>query len=74
MTVTYGDVDCNGEIDILDVITLNKNLLGKEILDEQAQKNADVDENDKINSVDSQNILKYIVGIVTAFPSKIIIF
>ncbi len=64
----YGDVDCSGKVNILDVIALNKNLLGKELLGEQAQKNADVDVNQTIDSTDSLNILKYIVGLVTAFP------
>lgn len=62
-----GDVDCSGEIDILDVIRLNKALLGKEILNEQETRNADVDKNGKIEAVDSLNIMKYIVKLITEF-------
>jgi hypothetical protein len=65
-----GDVDENGTIDILDVITLNKNILGKETLSAQAQKNADADSNKKIDSNDSLTILKYIVGLVSELPVK----
>lgn len=68
--VLYGDVDESGEIDILDVITLNKSILGKEVLSAQAEKNADTDGNEKIDSNDALNILKYIVGIETELPVK----
>ena len=66
----FGDTDLNGEIDILDVITLNKSILGKETLSDQAQKNADVDQNKKINNNDSLTILKYIVKLVDTLPVK----
>ena len=68
--VLYGDVDENGEIDILDVITLNKSILGKEVLSAQAEKNADADGNQKIDSNDALSILKYIVGVETELPVK----
>ncbi|MBR7085144.1 MAG: dockerin type I repeat-containing protein [Oscillospiraceae bacterium] len=64
----FGDADENGEVDILDIITINKNILGKEILSAQAQKNADVDNNQKIDSNDALNLLKYLVGIITELP------
>ena len=62
-----GDVDENGTINILDVITLNKAVLGKESLSKQAEINADVDLNGTPDSTDSLTILKYIVGLVTSF-------
>lgn len=62
-----GDVDLSGEVDILDIISLNKSILGKEVLDEQQQKNADVNQNGTPDSTDSQLILKYIVGMITEF-------
>ncbi len=63
----YGDADENGEIDILDVIAVNKAILGKEILSETAGVKADVNHNGKPDSDDSMMILKYIVGLVTDF-------
>ena len=60
-----GDVNEDGEIDILDIIVLNKSILGKENLSVQGQKNADVNHSGKLDSGDSLDILKYIVGLIT---------
>ena len=68
----WGDADCNGIVNILDVITLNKAILGKESLTAQGKINADVDQDNTPDSTDSLNILKLIVGIMKAadFPIK----
>ncbi|MBR1554468.1 MAG: hypothetical protein IJ644_03620, partial [Oscillospiraceae bacterium] len=63
--ILWGDVDCSGEVDILDVITLNKAILGKETLSAQGEKNADVDQSGKPDSTDALNIMKLIVQIYT---------
>ena len=70
--IIWGDADDNKEVDILDVITLNKALMGKDSLSEQGEKNADVDQSGKPESTDAMNILKYIVGILkeSDFPIK----
>ena len=70
--IVWGDADDNKEVDILDVITLNKALMGKDSLTEQGEKNADVDQNGKPESTDAMNILKYIVGMLkeSDFPIK----
>ena len=60
-TLSAGDVDGNGAIDLLDVITLNKNLLGLQQLDESQQKAADVNADDSLDSSDSLLILRYTV-------------
>lgn len=65
--IMLGDVDENKTINILDVITLNKNLLGKENLSASQKKAADVDKSGKPDSTDSLTILKYIVGIIGDF-------
>ncbi len=62
-----GDADLSGKIDILDVITVNRAILGKETLDTQQLKNADVNHNSKPDAADSLQIMKYIVGLVTEF-------
>ena len=66
--VVYGDVNGDGEVDIMDVIALNKFLLGSATLEGDAKKAADVDQNDALDSTDSLNILKYVVNLVTKLP------
>ena len=62
---TYGDVDENGEVALLDVIALNKNLLGMTKISDQAMKNADVDRSGNVDGTDSLYILKSLVSLVT---------
>ncbi len=64
----YGDVNCDGSVDILDVITLNKSLLGGEALEEQGILNADVDKDGKPTSADALTILKYTIKLVAELP------
>ena len=59
----YGDVDVNGSVNILDVITLNKNLMAGDPISDQGRLNADVDNNNTVNETDSLNILKFIVDL-----------
>ncbi len=70
--IIWGDADCSGKVDILDVITINKAILGKEKLSDKGLQNADVNQNEKPDSADSLNVMKLIVGLVTAenFPLK----
>ena len=63
----YGDVNEDGEIDILDVITLNIAILGKENLSVQAVRNADVNRNETPDATDALMIMKYIVGVIEDF-------
>lgn len=64
-TTLYGDTDCDGDVDIMDVILLNRNLMiGAEISD-QGLLNVDVDNSGKIDAVDSLNILKAVVQLIT---------
>lgn len=66
--VLYGDADVSGAVDILDVIILNRALLGSEKLSEQGILNADVDKDGKPTAADSLAILKYIVKILDELP------
>ena len=62
----WGDADCNGKVDIVDVILMNKTVMGKDnSLTEQGLVNADLNVNEVPDSVDSLNILKLIVGLKT---------
>ena len=66
----YGDINKDGTVDIMDVIVINKLLLGIVALDGAAQANADVDGNKKIESADSLNILKFVLEIIKELPVK----
>ena len=67
--VLYGDVDLSGSVDILDIIVLNKALLGSgATLSNQAMLNADVDLDGKPAAADSLAIMKYIVKIFDKLP------
>ena len=65
-----GDITGDGSVDILDVIQLNKFLLGSASLDDAAKANADVDGNNSIDATDSLNILKCVVEIIDSLPIK----
>lgn len=70
--VKYCDVNCDGTIDIMDVIKINKYLIGSAELNDEATANADVDVSGDVNSTDALNILKRVVGAYTDanFPIK----
>ncbi len=62
--VVYGDVNGDGTVDIMDVILLNKQLLGCATISKQGRANADVDADTKITTTDSLNILKCVVEMI----------
>ena len=63
--VLYGDADEDGKVDIMDVILLNKSILGSATLGAQGKINSDVDRNDAIDTTDALNVLKAVVKLVT---------
>lgn len=62
--VLYGDCDVDGDVDIMDVIMINKAILGSATLSDQGKTNADVDLNKAIDTTDALNILKNVVKLV----------
>lgn len=68
-TLLEGDADGNSKIDILDVITLNKAVMGKENLTASQLKAIDFNGNSQPDSEEVLTILKYIVGLVTSFTA-----
>ena len=68
--VKKGDVDLSGVVDIMDVIAINKALLGGlSLTDEQADA-ADVDFNGAPDTTDALMILKYVVKLITEFKPE----
>ena len=63
-SVIYGDIDGSGTIDLLDVIVLNKNILGVVPLDTAQQAAADVNGDGSVDSSDSLLLLQYTVHLV----------
>ncbi|MBQ8928463.1 MAG: cellulose 1,4-beta-cellobiosidase [Oscillospiraceae bacterium] len=61
----WGDADVDGDCDIIDVITVNKDQLGSFTLTKQGIKNADVDQNGVMAFADAINIMKSLVDLVT---------
>ncbi len=62
-----GDADLSGKVDILDVITVNRAILGKEKLEGQGFINIDFNKNNAAEASESLAIMKYIVGLITDF-------
>ena len=62
--VVYGDVNEDGAVDIMDVIALNKFLLGSETLSDQAKRNGNVVAGDGLDTTDSLTILKVVVEMI----------
>jgi hypothetical protein len=70
-SVVYGDVNCDGEIGIDDVVAVTCYVTdsNKNPLSEQALANADVyDVGSGVNSLDALAIQKYLVKIIDTLP------
>lgn len=63
-----GDVNCDGDVNITDVILLNKSLLAGDHLSDEGSRNADVDLDGTPTSADSLTILKYTIKLETKLP------
>ena len=61
--VLKGDATEDGEVDILDVITVNKSILGQKTMSSSAQKASDIDGDGIVSTSDSLAIMTYIVGL-----------
>ncbi len=61
---TPGDVNCDGSVSIIDVIFLNKHLMGSDKASAQGLLNADVDNDNATTPSDSLMILKSLVDLL----------
>ncbi len=62
--ILWGDVNCDKTVDVVDVLALNKYLLGVGKVSAQGRLNADVDQDTSLTDKDAMNILKSIVKLV----------
>ena len=65
-----GDINLDGSVDIIDVISINKAVLGKETLTEKQNLTADANQNGTVDASDSLMIMKEIVGITSNFEEN----
>ncbi|MDE6707835.1 MAG: right-handed parallel beta-helix repeat-containing protein [Oscillospiraceae bacterium] len=63
--VVWGDANVDGQVDILDIITMNKTILSQRTLESQGFLNADVDQNKKVEPADSLNVMKLVVKLLS---------
>ena len=64
-----GDVNCDGSVNILDVICLNKNLMVGDPITAQGRLNADANRSGgDPDEVDTLTILKYVVELIKELP------
>lgn len=61
---TPGDVNDDGKVDILDVITINRSVVGKERLSDTQKKAADVNHSGNPDPGDSLMIMRFIVNLI----------
>jgi|GEM_PF-317965 len=66
----YGNVNLDDTVSIVDVIMLNKAVLGVETLNAQQKINADVNLDGECSAEDSLIILKHLVDLVTTLPIR----
>ncbi|MDE5885327.1 MAG: glycoside hydrolase family 9 protein, partial [Oscillospiraceae bacterium] len=62
--VLWGDANHNGEVDISDVVLMNRVYVGVDEISEKGLANADVDQSGKIELSDSMNVLKLLVHLL----------
>lgn len=69
---SYGDVNCDGEVNELDHTYLQRYLAGQKgyELTEQEKKHADVNEDGEVNKTDVDIINKYLAGTYESLPVK----
>lgn len=63
-TLKKGDANGDGSVDILDVIAVNRTILGKERMTDEQVQAVDCNGNNVPDSTDSLILLKYIVGLI----------
>ncbi|MDE7121716.1 MAG: 1,4-beta-glucanase [Oscillospiraceae bacterium] len=70
--ILWGDANEDGEVDIADVVKMNRVYVGVDEVTAQGLKNADVDLSGKIELADSMNVLKLLVHLLdqSDFPIK----
>ncbi len=64
----YGDINQDGDINVLDVVLLMRYLLGFEDLEIESLALADVNGDDRVDINDVYYIMQYSLGLIEDFP------
>ncbi|MDE7121279.1 MAG: hypothetical protein K2O42_03865, partial [Oscillospiraceae bacterium] len=62
--ILWGDANGDGNVDISDVVLMNRVYVGVDQVSDEGLKNADVDQSGKIELSDSMNVLKLLVHLL----------
>ncbi|MCR5717900.1 MAG: carbohydrate-binding protein [Oscillospiraceae bacterium] len=66
--IVYGDLNGDGNVDIMDVIVINKYIIGATKLSDDAEQAADANQDGNVDSNDALLILKRAVNIIKSLP------
>ena len=69
-TYLIGDVNFDGEIDVLDAALVQKHASGKSVLNSEQLEVADVNDDGHVDVLDAAQIQKYAAGIISEFEKK----
>ncbi len=61
----WGDADCDGDVDVNDIVLISQAVSGAATLTDQGALNADVDQNEVLSLEDALNVLRYLAGYVS---------
>ena len=64
----YGDVNCDGRVDITDAVLLNKAIAGAVELDTNARQNGDCKQDGELTLEDAVTLLQFLVHVISSLP------
>lgn len=67
--IVMGDATDDNEVDIIDVITMNKTILGQKTMSSYAQYVCDINKDNIVDPIDSLAVMEYIVGLIDTLES-----
>ncbi|MDE6707423.1 MAG: dockerin type I repeat-containing protein [Oscillospiraceae bacterium] len=67
--IVMGDATDDNEVDIIDVITMNKTILGQKTMSSYAQYVCDINKDNIVDPIDSLAVMEYIIGLIDTLES-----
>ena len=69
-TYSYGDIDCNGKIDVIDATTVQRFIAKIINMGFDSVESADVDGDGKVSVMDCTSIQQYVAKVIGCFPCE----